>query len=69
MILDKFTINLTEKAKELYTNTNTDTQILPGGCTKYLQPLGSVIINSFKRNTEVYRPTELINLASVHKNF
>ena len=41
--------------KEMYTETNSRTSTIPGGRTKYLQPLDATVINSFKRHCEVFR--------------
>ena len=34
--------------KEIYTETNSRTNTIPGCCTKYLHPLNDTIIDSFK---------------------
>ena len=41
--------------KEAYSEINAKTITIPGGCTKFLQPLDATVINSFKRHCEKHR--------------
>ena len=48
-------IHLPVEMKEAYSEINAKTITIPGGCTKFLQPLDATVINSFKRHCEKHR--------------
>ena len=49
VIQDSCTTHVKEEIKEMYETHNITVSTIPGGCTKYLQPLDATVINSFKR--------------------
>ena len=49
VIQDSCTTHVKEEIKEMYETHNITVSTIPGGCTKYLQPLDTTVINSFKR--------------------
>ena len=54
---------------ETFRDLNSEFITIPGGCTKDLQPLDILVINSFQRHCEVFRiekETELIE-KSTHR--
>ena len=55
IIMDKCATHFGQEMEELYRDINAKISIIPGGCTKYLQPLDATVINSFKRNCERHR--------------
>ena len=48
MILDSATCHLTREVKDCFHEHNFDLLVIPGGCTKYLQPLDISVNRSFK---------------------
>jgi len=55
IIIDKCSTHTTPDLMRLYKDINANIKIIPGGCTKYLQPLDATVINSFKRRTHKER--------------
>ena len=49
LIQDSCTTHIKEEIKEIYETHNITVPTIPGGCTKYLQPLDATVINSLKR--------------------
>ena len=47
IIQDSYTTHVKEEIKEMYESHNMTVSTIPGGCTKYLQPLDGIVINRF----------------------
>ena len=54
LILDSFRGHLTEQIKQTCDNRNVVRAVIPGGMTKYLQPLDLTVNRSFKAKVKKY---------------
>jgi hypothetical protein len=54
LILDSFRGHLTDKIKETCEKRNIIRAVIPGGMTKYLQPLDLTVNRSFKSKVKDY---------------
>lgn len=55
LLADQYKVYMSQKAESLYLNTDTEVIYIPGQCTKYLQPLNSIVMSCFKRRSEKHR--------------
>ena len=61
IISDVWSTHKTKRIEEIYCLLDAKVIYIPGGCTKYLQPLDVIVISNFKRKAERYRIEYQIN--------
>ncbi|CAG9321769.1 unnamed protein product [Blepharisma stoltei] len=53
--MDQANIHKTNMVSETMRDLNLETILIPGGCTKHLQPLDAIVIANFKRKSTQFR--------------
>ena len=64
LLMDSFTAHKTDKVKDLLKSLNFDLIMIPGGCTKWLQPLDLTVNRSFKAKYKLLNASSIQQIVS-----